>query len=73
VLGALFLLVLATLVGGIAREAGWQWGERIAGIWPQVVLAVLGLFLVLQLLPLLIGPRTPPPDAGTPGDRPRRE
>jgi hypothetical protein len=73
VLGALFLLVLATLVGGIAREAGWQWGERIAGIWPQVVLAVLGLFLALQLLPILIGPRTPPPEAGNPGDRPRRE
>jgi hypothetical protein len=52
VLGALLLLVLATLVGGIAREAGWPWGEQIAGIWPQVVLAVLGLFLVLQLLPL---------------------
>ena len=71
VLGALFLLVLATLVGGIAREVGWPWGERIAGIWPQVVLAVLGLFLVLQLLPLLIGPRTPPPEAGNPRDRPR--
>jgi hypothetical protein len=42
-------------VGGIAREAGWEWGERIAGIWPQVVLAVLGLFLALQVLPLLIG------------------
>ena len=60
VLAALMLLVLATLVGGIAREAGWEWGERIAGIWPQVVLAVLGLFLALQVLPLLIG-------AGQPG------
>ena len=73
VLAALLLLVLATLVGGIAREAGWEWGERIAGIWPQVVLAVLGLFLALQLLPLLIGGRTDPSDAGTPASRPRRE
>jgi hypothetical protein len=73
VLAALFLLVLATLVGGIAREAGWEWGERIAGIWPQVVLAVLGLFLVLQVLPLLIGGRTNPSIKGPSGDPPRRE
>ncbi len=55
VLAALLLLVVATLVGGIARETGWGFGERIAGAWPQVVLAVLTLFLVLQLLPLLVG------------------
>ena len=73
VLATLLVLVLATLVGGVAREAGWEWGERIAGIWPQVVLAVLGLFLALQVLPLLIGARTSPPEAGSSGDRPRRE
>ena len=73
VLAALLLLVLATLVGGVAREAGWEWGERIAGIWPQVVLAVLGLFLALQLLPLLIGTRTPPPAAGGSGEPRRHE
>jgi len=73
VLAALLLLVLATLVGGIAREAGWEWGERIAGIWPQVVLAVLGLFLALQLLPLLIGGRTPHSAEGAPAVRRRRE
>jgi hypothetical protein len=56
VLAALFVLLIATLVGGIAREAGWDLGERIAGIWPLAVLTVLGLFLVLQLLPLLIAP-----------------
>lgn len=78
VLAALLVLVLATLVGGIAREAGWEWGERLAGIWPQVVLAVLGLFLALQVLPLLIGanrtepPKTPPGE-GDPGSPPRRE
>jgi predicted dehydrogenase len=73
VLMTLLLLVLATLVGGIAREAGWEWGERIAGIWPQVVLAALGLFLALQILPLLIGAGTPPPGAGDSGDRPRHD
>jgi predicted dehydrogenase len=70
VLAALLVLVLATLVGGIARASGWGWGERLAGIWPQVVLAVLGLFLALQFLPLLIGPAA----SGSPegGGQPRR-
>jgi predicted dehydrogenase len=62
VLGGLFVLLLATLVGGIAKEAGWEFGERIAGVWPVAVLVVLGTFLVLQLLPLLIG--SSPPDRG---------
>jgi predicted dehydrogenase len=78
VLAALLVLVLATLVGGIAREAGWEWGERLAGLWPQVVLAVLGLFLALQVLPLLVGasrPETPKPPsaAGDHGDLPEHE
>jgi hypothetical protein len=73
VLAALLVLVLATLVGGVAREAGWEWGERIAGIWPQVVLAVLGLFLALQVLPLLIGAGKPPPAVGDSGVPPRDE
>jgi predicted dehydrogenase len=72
VLATLLLLVLATLIGGIAREAGWEWGERIAGIWPQVVLVVLGIFLALQVVPLLIVAGQPPPGEGPP-DRPRRE
>lgn len=73
ILATLFLLVLATLVGGVARQAGWEWGERIAGIWPYVVLGVLGVFLALQVLPLLIGNATTPPDAGNHGRRPERE
>ena len=62
VLIALLLLVVATLVGGIARAVGWGVGERIAGVWPLAVLAVLGVFLSLQLLPLLVAkrPQTPP-------------
>ena len=31
-------------------------GPEFAAIWPLAVLTVLGLFLVLQLLPLLIAP-----------------
>lgn len=61
VLATLLLLVLATLLGGIAREAGWAWGEQLAGIWPWVVLATLSLFLALQVLPLLIGSSGTPP------------
>jgi len=68
VLGALALLVIATLVGGVARAAGWGFAERIAGAWPRIVLAALGLFLALQLLPLLVGsarrPDDPPPPTG---------
>lgn len=55
VLAALGVLVLAALVGGIAREAGWEGGERIAGAWPAIVLTALVVFLALQLLPLLVG------------------
>ena len=73
VLAALLVLVLATLVGGIAREAGWAWGEQIAGIWPWVVLSVMSLFLALQVLPLLIGAGIAPPAEGPPDQRPRRE
>jgi len=73
VLAALLMLVLATLVGGIARESGWAWGEHIAGIWPWVVLTVLSLFLALQVLPLLINSDATPPSGGPPDRRPRRE
>jgi len=73
VLAALLLLVVATVIGGIAREAGWPWGERIAGIWPWVVLTVLSLFLALQVVPLLIGGNAIPPAEGPPDDQPRRE
>jgi len=66
VLAALLVLLVATLLGGIAREAGWELGERIAGAWPQVVLAVLGLFLALQVLPLLVDDRRP--QGGRAGD-----
>lgn len=59
VLAALFVLVLAALVGGIAKEAGWAFGERIASAWPGFVLTAFVLFLVLQVLPLLIGGSAP--------------
>ena len=73
VLAALLVLVLATLVGGIAREAGWAWGERLAGIWPHVVLAVLVMFLALQLLPALAGVDRAPSRKGGAASPPPRE
>lgn len=72
VLGGLFVLLLATLVGGIAKEAGWEFGERIAGVWPVAVLVVLGAFLLLQLLPLLIGSETPARGGAAGPDKPGR-
>jgi len=64
VLAALLLLLLATLVGGVARAAGWPLGERLAAAWPQIVLVSLCIFLALQFLPLLV-------DAGKPSGRSR--
>jgi hypothetical protein len=64
VLAGLVVLVLATLVGGMAHEFGWKFGENVAAAWPVLVLVVLGIFLAMQLLPLLIGA------AGDGGDRP---
>lgn len=54
VLAGLVLLILATLVGGIARETGWAFGEQVAGAWPWIVLSVLVVFLALQIIPVLI-------------------
>lgn len=54
VMVGLLVLVLATVIGGIAHKAGWAFGESLTSVWPVVVLAVLGGFLALQLLPLLI-------------------
>jgi hypothetical protein len=54
VIVGLLVLVFATVIGGIAHEAGWEFGEQLMSVWPIVVLAVLGGFLALQLLPLLI-------------------
>lgn len=59
VLGGLLVLVAATLVGGIANEFGWEFGKRVAGAWPILVLVTLAAFLALQLLPLLVGPDRP--------------
>jgi len=54
-LAALVVVVVAALVGGIAHEFGWGLGGWLAGTWPALVLVVLGGFLLLQLLPLLVG------------------
>jgi hypothetical protein len=59
VLGGLLVLVAATLVGGIANEFGWEFGKRVAGAWPILVLVTLAAFLALQVLPFLVGPDRP--------------
>jgi hypothetical protein len=63
VLLALAVIVGATLLGGIAKQIGWEFGERLAGLWPVLVLITMGLFLLLQLLPALVAPSPRPPFA----------
>ena len=63
IMAGLFILFLATLVGGVARAAGWSFGERLAAIWPYAILATLIIFLVLQLLPFLM-----PKESGNRGE-----
>ena len=60
---ALMVIIFATLAAGVAREFGWSLVGTIADSWPAIVLGALGLFLLLQLLPLLIGATGRPPDA----------
>ena len=65
-LAALLVLILATIAAGIATAFDWEFGKTIVSAWPIVVLVVLGLFLALQLLPLLMTDRRREPPAGTP-------
>lgn len=71
VLAALVILVLATLVGGIAAEFDWQLGKDVAGAWPWLVLVVMTGFLALQVLPLVVsaGPSPPGDEPATPRRR----
>lgn len=55
---ALVVVIVATLVAGMAREFGWAAAGGIVDAWPTIVLAVLGLFLILQVIPLLVGNST---------------
>lgn len=68
VLLALALVVIATLVAGISKAVGWEFGTALANAWPGVVLAALVVFLALQLLPMLLGPDRPPPRSGPPAN-----
>jgi len=54
VLLALGVLVLATLVAGVATAFDWEFGKNLTSAWPVAVLVVLGGFLALQLLPFLV-------------------
>lgn len=65
---ALLVVILATFVAGIAREFGWGAAGMIADSWPGIVLAVLAVFLALQVIPLLVGGgREPSGDGDGPG------
>jgi predicted dehydrogenase len=55
IMAALMVIVVATLLAGIAQEFGWKIVGTVADSWPMIVLVVLGIFLTLQLLPLLVG------------------
>lgn len=55
VLLGLLVVIVATLLAGIARAAGWDLLERVVAVWPAALLAILGAFLALQVIPLLVG------------------
>jgi uncharacterized BrkB/YihY/UPF0761 family membrane protein len=62
VLGALFVLVVAAVLGVVAsqmREEGQELQRgllrTLVGAWPFMVLAVMVLFLAIQVLPALLG------------------
>ena len=50
IMAGLFLVFVATLVGGVARAAGWSFGERLASIWPYAILTTLLLFPCFTIL-----------------------
>ena len=52
---ALFVVIVATVVAGVAREFGWAAAGGLVDAWPVIVLLVLGLFLALQIIPFLLG------------------
>ena len=54
IMAALVVVIVATLVAGMAREFGWAAAGGIVDAWPTIVLVVLGLFLILQVIPLLM-------------------
>jgi hypothetical protein len=70
VLVGLLVVLLGALIGGIARENGWELVARVAGAWPMVLLVILCAFLGLQILPLLIGGAPRRGDDSGPGDLP---
>jgi FtsH-binding integral membrane protein len=57
-------LVLVTIFGGAEGEGR----AKVLTSWPFILLAVLALFLVLQLVPLLVGKR-PRQNQATDGDQ----
>ena len=55
IMAALLVVIVATVVAGMAREFGWAAAGGVVDAWPTIVLAILGVFLLLQVIPLLMG------------------
>jgi predicted dehydrogenase len=62
IVGLIVVLAVAVL-RAIAVQAGWNWLAAQLDAWPYLLLAVCGLYLLLQLLVFIGRPREPP-DAG---------
>lgn len=67
-IAGLVLVVFVAMVRVLAVQAGWNGLVQILDFWPYLLLAVLGLFLVLQLL-VLIGKSPSLPDRHGEPDR----
>ncbi len=65
-IAGLVLVVLVAMVRVLAVQAGWNGLVQILDFWPYFLLAVLGIFLVLQSLVLIGKPPNLPNRQGKP-------
>ncbi len=65
-MAGLALVVFVAMVRVLAVQAGWNGVVQILDFWPYLLLAVLGIFLVLQLLVLIGKPPSLPNRQGKP-------
>ena len=49
-IGGLVIIVVLAVLDLVARQMGWQWAGGLLGLWPYVLLGLLGLFLAVQLV-----------------------
>ncbi len=65
-MAGLALVVFVAMFRVLAVQAGWNGVVQILDFWPYLLLAVLGIFLVLQLLVLIGKPPSLPNRQGKP-------